>query len=267
MKPSLNVWVRVITPILLLTGLAVQAADPVYSVNRFGYQKVRALAENYRLVGMPFTVNPATPNEIIGDQLTPGLNPATADTIIMWDPVGQRYRSVYYLFEDPEDPGNPYNYKWIDTGVDPNVVVTSEVPAGVGFWVRTRQPSDQSVTLIGEIATEGAFTNIIRPGMQILAYPYSTPIAINDMAFVACGAQAGSGPEDADTIFTWDPATRTYRYYYLLEDVGNMNYNFKWIDMGVEPNEVATNRIMPGQAFWYRHRGTAAFNWIEQKPY
>ena len=112
---------------------------------------------------------------------------------------------------------------------------------------------------------DASVTTPVQSGYQIISYPYSTGIKINDTT-LKNGAQSGMGMNSADNIITWDAGTRSYRYYYLLGDVGDPALNYKWIDMGMHPNDVATTRLSRGQAFWYHHRGSG-FNWVESKPY
>lgn len=236
----------------------------IYSQNTYGFRKVPVHSNNFTLVGFPYTAHPSDLNSAIGAQLTGGGHEMEADNILLWDPVHQRYHTFYRL----GDVGDPhYNHQWIDTRMDPQDIATSTVPAGAGFWVRSRQASPQQMLLMGEVVATATATNRIVPGLQILSYPYSTSIALNQTT-LSSGATPGMSIENADTIFTWEPETRRFNYYYLLTDVGDTNYNYKWIDTGHLPYaDVATNILRPGQAFWYRHYGTNSFDWIEAKPY
>ncbi len=252
--------------ILLLCGLSTlpcrAQTGPVYSLNTIGYQKITAPSTNYRLSAVPFATPPATVDRVIGGQLTAGAGPETADNLLLFDTAAQRYR-LLYLVNGTGDT-NLDNH-WIDTSVEPNGVATCTVPPNLGFWIRNRQVVDQTVIVVGDIVNDPTVTTPIVPGYQLLSYPYSTSIKINDTTLTN-GAHAGLGMGSADNIITWDPGTRSYRYYYLLGDVGDTNLNYKWIDTGMHPNDVATSALKRGQAFWYNHRGSG-FNWVESRPY
>lgn len=59
----------------------------------------------------------------------------------------------------------------------------------------------------------------------------------------------------ADNIMKWDPTNQQYLKFFLLDDVGDTNYNYKWIDS--KTDEVATNTdLLPGEGFWIRSRRT-----------
>ncbi|MFH0878166.1 MAG: hypothetical protein V2A34_00495 [Lentisphaerota bacterium] len=240
-----------------------QETNPIYSMNTYGFKRVNILSNSYHLVSVPFNTRPSDVNGAIGPQLTGSDDPGAADKIITWDSGSQSYRTMY-LLNDVD--GTNYDYKWIDTSQDPPGVATTALASGQGFWIRSQQNANQTIVLVGEVVTTPSYTNTIVPGLQMLAYPFSTTIELNKTT-LSHGATSGSGLEDADSIMMYDPATRQFSYFYLLGNVGDTNYNYKWIDMSLDPDDVATSLLQPSQAFWYRHRGTNVFEWIEPIPY
>ena len=255
----LTVWIAVGGASIAWT----QQTNPIYSMNTYGFKKITVPSNSYHMTAIPYHARPADVNSAIGPQLTGSDDPGAADKIIIWDMETQAYRSLY-LLNDVD--GTNYDYKWIDTSQDPPGIATNELATGEGFWIRSQQPHDQKVVLVGEIVTDPVYTNRIIPGLQMIAYPYSTAIELNKTT-LAHGAQAGMGLEDADNIMMWNAVTRKFSYLYLLGDVGDTNYNFKWIDMSLDPDDVATIQLQPGEGFWYRHRGTNSYDWVETKPY
>jgi hypothetical protein len=124
-------------------------------------------------------------------------------------------------------------------------VATTELVTGRGFWLRNQQPLDQRVVLVGEIVTSPTYTNVIVPGLQMIAYPYSASIPLNDTA-LAHGAKAGYGLEDSDNIMRWHPdsqsspisicwATSATQLQFQMDRHGG------WLD------DVATIELQPGR--------------------
>jgi hypothetical protein len=117
---------------------------------------------------------------------------------------------------------------------------------------------------IGDVVLDQAVTNAIAPGLQLLAFPYSASIPLNDTGLT--NGLAGSAFASADRVITWEAESQQFKRFYLRADA-NPQFDRKWIDTSVEPNAVATNSLSVGQGFWYERMGTNAFQWVEFRPY
>jgi len=234
--------------------------DAVYSLNVVGFQKLQVFDESkkYKLTATPFEAEDPNINSVISTQLTGGLDYQEGDNIMKWDALHQQYEK-YFLLGDVGDTN--YDHKWIDS--ESKVATNTDMLPGEGFWIRSRHGYTQTVVVVGDVVDDDHFTNHITAGFNLLSYPYSASIALNDTTFTN-GGHGGYDFQESDDIYIWDQTNQQYQKYFLLGDVGDTNYDHKWID---SESKVATNTYLePGMGFWYRHRGTG-FDWIEPKPY
>ncbi|MFH0953344.1 MAG: hypothetical protein V1873_03340 [Verrucomicrobiota bacterium] len=257
---SLKALAAIVCGVIIVTSAWAQTGE-VYSLNVVGFQKVsvKDASKPYTMSSTPFLATNANINQVIGPQLYGSNTFDNSDDILVWIATNQQYKK-YYLLGNVGDTN--YNNKWIDytTG---EVATNANITPGMGFWVRGRAAVTQTVVFAGDVVDAAAVTNPVITGYQILAYPYSTAIGINQMAFTNQGF--GSNTYDnSDNLMLWIPTDQQYKKFYLLGNVGDTNYNNRWIDYTA--GAVATNVVPPGQAFWYRHRGSP-FNWVETKPY
>ena len=253
---------KVLLAIAALSVSPALRAQHLHSTNVAGYWKLEAKdqTKKYTLVATPFDTDDPNINSVISTQLTGGYGYSDSDNIMKWDPQSQQYLD-YFLLTDVGDTN--YNYKWIDNQTG-EVATNTDILPGEGFWIRSRQTYTQVVVVAGDVVDDDYFTNQVLPGFNLLSYAFSERILLNDTTFTN-GGHGGFGFSDSDVIFIWNQTNQQYEEYFLLGDVGDTNYNHKWIDNST--GEVATNTYLePGMGFWYRHRGTG-FAWIEPKPY
>lgn len=243
-----------------LAGAAAFADDPVYTANIYGVKKVEAASNSLTMAAMPFEANPSGIQQVIGDQMTAGSSYATGDRIMLWDAAAQKYKKFYL-----RSHANPtYNRKWIDTSQTPNLLATNVIVPGAGFWIHNIQGSNQNVRLAGSVVTNDSLQITLAPGLQMIAYPYSSEVDVNDMGLT--NGLAGAGPDEADELIIWDAPGQKYIYCYLRAHADPL-YNRKWIDISQEPNVVATNVLKPGDAFWYHRQDGSSFDWQVERPY
>ncbi len=236
--------------------------DAVYSLNVVGFQKLQAFDESrkYKLTATPFEAEDPNINSVISTQLTGGTSYGNSDDILKWDPTNQQYLK-YYLVGDVPDPH--FKHKWYDMQTS-DVASNTDMLPGEGFWIRSRQSYTQTVVVVGDVVDDDDFTNHITAGFNLLSYPYSASIALNDTSFTN-GGVGGSSFGSSDNIYIWNSTNQVYEKYFLVGDVGDPHFNHKWYDL--QTSDTATNIYLePGMGFWYRHRGSG-FDWIEPKPY
>lgn len=253
--------VAIVCALGVLTSALAQSGE-VYSLNVVGFQKVTAppAAKKYTLNSTPFIANNPNINYAIGNQLGGSNSVDNSDNILLWNKGAQAYKR-YWLAGNVGDTN--YNYKWIDN-LTGEVATNTDILPGEGFWVRSRQSVTQVVVVAGDVEDAQTVTNGIAAGYQLLSYPFSAPIGLNSTTFTN-GGKGSNSVDNSDNIMKWNVNAQTYLRYWLAGNVGDTNYNRKWIDNLT--GEVATNAYLnPGDGFWYRHRGSG-FNWVEAKPY
>lgn len=220
---------------------------PVYSVNMMGIQHIPVPAAALNLAAVPYARDSNTINDILGGQLTAGADLNTGDVAYFFDAAAQTYR-LAYLYTDGT------NTYWIDNQTQ--TPATNRIAPGMGFWIRSHQGSNQTAAVIGEVISDAHVTNTVVSGLQLLAYPYSTPFGISDLT-LSNNATRGEAPDSADTLYLWDRTSQSFKTYYYYVDGSLIDYS---------TGNPATNTLVPGEAFWYRHVGSG-FSWVEAKPY
>lgn len=223
------------------------AETPVYSVNVMGFQKIPVPAQGLNIAGAPYKRPSSEINDVIGDQLTPGVDISTGDTVFFFDPASQSYR-ISYLYNDGGQG------VWRDSFS--NQTATNPVPPGVGFWIKSNQGVPQDLYVSGNVVTNATYSQAVYPGLQLLSYPYSSRIPMNEMA-LAGAAKKGSSLSSSDVIYLWDVNAQQFVIYFYYTD-GTL------VDFAT--GEAATNALQPGAAFWYKHIGSG-FTWVETNRY
>jgi hypothetical protein len=250
---------------VICAGVAISSfAQEVYSPNVVGFNKVsvKDSTKPYTMASTPFfsSTNPTIDN-VMGYLWLTGSNTYNkSDNIMVYDPIIQRYKE-YFLYGKVGDP--LLTNRWIDKATDEPT--TNIIVPGMGFWIRSRQISTQTVVFSGEVPDEPSATIHIYPGYQMIAYPYSASIKLTNTSFLSCGAYASNTYNKSDNIMIWNAESQRYSEYYIHDNSGaDPLVKNKWIDKATD--EAATSSLEVGTAFWYRHRGTG-FNWVESIPY
>jgi len=246
----------------ILASVASAQTGEVYSLNVVGFQKVNAPGASgstkLQIAGTPFEAANDKLDSVIGPQLTGQDAPGSSDNVILFNPTNQQYET-YFIAGGIGDP--QYDGKWFTE--DAQFASNALVPPGRGFWIRSRQAVTQTVVFAGDVVSASALTNRVYAGLQLLSYPYSTAILLNNTTF-SNGAVGSDAPGASDNILLWNASNQSYVTYFIAGGIGDPQYDGKWFTEDAQP---ATNvYLQPGQGFWYRHRGSG-FSWVEQKPY
>lgn len=261
---------------ILVTGIAaivaaasLAIAQSVPSKNAVGYVKVNCVANGLSFVGLSFKSMAGGDglDEVIGDQLTGGLNSGDSDRIIVWDPIAVQYKSFWKV----EGAGDPtFDDKWfIDDGAFPPTAADATLIPGNGFWVQSRQGAVQELTLLGEVPAEMVWTNGIVNGIQQVTFPFSADIGVNNPTNgLAAAATGGLNSGDSDRLIFWDAGTEQYISLWLVAGAGDPTYDGKWFyDDGAFPPNLATDNLEIGNGFWFQRRDLADVEWKPLKPY
>lgn len=236
----------------LLAGSIAWGANPVYSVNMVGYQKLSVpasgtpvmLAVNWNRIGGVDSV--AIQDVIDISNLVSGVSFDTADDLYVWDSNSQGYK-MYYLWTDR---------KWYEFMND-NDPTTNRIERGQGLWL-VHRGSATTTLVVGEVPTEG--TNIVAFGAGLTQFgsAYTADIALNG-ANVSWTGNNGASFDIADDIYVWDGATAGYNMYYRWTD--NQWYKF------MDDNSPTTDKIPMGYGAWYLNRGPGSASLTESRPY
>lgn len=254
--------------VFMLGYAAIQAGaatDEVFSVNVVGFQKVAALSNKQILVSMPFSADSYDINQVVGGQLVAGKNDASADKILFWDVTLQQYKTFYLRTK-----AGTITNKWVELGGNEDIPATNGLlryssgawllkPAGIAGQ------SNQTVILCGDVVNMGAVTTLVYGTsagyMNLISYPYSTPVGINAMRLT--NGVAGKNDSASDRLYAWDAASQSYVTYYFRTKAGTITN--RWVVNSGNEDVPATNMINPQEAFWYI--GKTNFTWIAVRPY
>ncbi|NCC61958.1 MAG: hypothetical protein EOM12_13685 [Verrucomicrobiae bacterium] len=235
--------------VMMIGASAFAQSGAVYSLNVVGFQKVGVEATGLTLSGMPFDPEDNELNAVIGDQLTGAKNIFGADRVYLWDTVSQSYKK-YYL-------KNNLGNQWVSTE-DPTVPTTNAfLDFGAGFWIDSPGTTPQEVVIVGDVVNDLAVTNDISTGLNLLSFPFSTEVAINEMGLT--NGTAAKNIFGADRVFAWDKTAQQYVKFYMKSNLGN-----QWVSID-DTTVAATNIIDPSQGIWYEAMNP--FTWTALRPY
>jgi len=236
---------------LALTGLlaaatSYAATNEVYSVNVVGFQKLNVRSNGLTMVNVPFDAASNTLDGIFGAQLSGGKSELSADGVQIW--VNGAYKR--YILKNTD-------MLWydVDTGLRATGVY---IYPEMGMWVRNRTTTTRVVTVVGDVVTDPVVTNILSVGLNLVSYPFSAEIDINNTTLT--NGRAGKSELSADTIQIWNSASQSYARY-MLKNTDRQWYN---VDTGLKASGV---KVGQGQGFWYKNTTNVVFNWVEPRPY
>lgn len=265
---------RVLSIVLVLGLVAgaafAQSSNEVNSVNVVGFAKKDVVADGYTFCAIGFTYMGASNGiqEIFGDKLKGAGSSAASDLILKWDPAAQQYLGVWKV----DFTGAPtYHGKWVkdDGAFPPNIETNMAFSPGDGFWVVSRQSSNQVLDLVGEVPVTNTGISIVE-GYNMIAYPYSADVGINDTTNILYTVASGGGsPGSSDIIYQWDAAGQQYLSYWLVDFTGAPTYHNKWVkNDGAWPPNIASNSLDLGVGFWFvRKSGAGSTTWTPPAPY
>lgn len=131
----------------------------------------------------PFDPWDASLSAVLFDQLTGSTNATSADHVLFWDAVSQRYCRIWKSQDgqlmEGETPVEPSAY-----GVSP----------GKGFYLQNNQSFTQHVCLAGEILLDAEHETLLPPAFSLAGYPYATAIPVSNTALPAVGAERVNVP-------------------------------------------------------------------------
>jgi len=210
---------------LYLNICSVFASDNVVS-RPSGFIRITVPSDDYVLVSIPFKPFDKSINAVLNDQLTGAAIEDQADRIFKWDPIGAEYIKAIKAdgVGDVEIDG-----KWFSS-FSPLIASSLTIQPGEGFFVYNCQDKDQILCLAGEIMLDEISTNIISPALNLIGYPYSTAINLED-------SMLGSiYDEGMDEI--------------ISQELVNV-----------------PEKLIVGKGYWYKRQVEDQLIWEEKRPY
>ena len=229
-------------------------SDDAWSDNAVGWRRDTIPDDgDYILMGVQHEGFDATLLGMFGtNRLTAGAFPQQADQLDIYDTSTSGYdtyglKSSDMEFHDTSD--------WFGDSVNP------DLPEGTGLWAHApTNVSAHDVVLAGEVVGAATQSMDIVGGYQLISYPFSCGVGINDLEFAYVGATAGLFPQSADQISVWNGTG--YDIY------GLKSPDSKWYDVNSWfTGSPTSNSIPQGAGFWYEARDTNGFTWTEANPY
>lgn len=205
-----------------------------YSTNMVGYVNQVIYHDGYNLICNPFN-NPVS-NRI--RDVLPSMPDGTM--LVRWNNVTQTFfpSDIYFAFEPPD---NIYD-GWYNDNCE---LSTSVINPATGFFLQSSTNRNFTVTISGEVK-QGTFTNVIRPGYNLLAFNTPKNLLLNDSASEFYGF-----PIAGDLIFKLNPITQIYDPAIEYVELDNL---------GWYPNEA--DSIPVGIGFFYYSNATTNRLWI-----
>lgn len=175
---------------------SIARADGIVSAPA-GFVRVVAQPGEQTPASLPFVPFDPTLENIVKGQFDAG------DEISIWNPAAQTWR----VFSKAGT-----GRRWNDAaGVRANV----ELDAGDALWIRNRQAERKAILLAGTVVLDDWRSSALYPGLNMLAYPYSTGIRTRDTTLrplLATNVPAPNALLKPDTANTpaWLGAGRAY---------------------------------------------------------
>jgi hypothetical protein len=243
----------------LLAGEA-KAQDTVTSVNVVGFSTEDAPANQWTLISPPFTQVDGTTNTLMSvfgtDQLAQHPNPNFIDRVAYYQTGSQTYQFW------GQRPGSNTFFK-ANNGTEWVAMIPGDpiCPPGTAIWFVPRAGTSKTLKFSGQVVDVATQSVEIISGLQLISYPFSTEIALTNMA-LSSQAAASPNPNLADKIKIWEGDG--YQFYGLHSTYGwiKANSGSEWVQFIAASNTIALN-----EGFWFDRGVRPPFTWNEPNPY
>ena len=227
----------------VFAACAIASAALAVDSNVVGYNTVNVLADEMTMVGINFEglgTDAGLLDEVLSGNFCGGVNSASADTVLVWTPLG--YQTYFYGYWN--DPA--WDYKWYDVDENPADIV---LKPGDAFWFR-RYGATTPLSVCGEVVVTNLVISVIADDMTMFSNTHPIEIPVYDGLNVL-NPTGGPNSASADTLFVWTPSGyQTYFCGYWNDPA----WDYKWYDVDENP---ATISLGIGQAAWYLRKGSA----------
>ena len=193
-----------------------------------GFVRVELPAGAQTLVSTPFVPFDDSIDAVLSGQLIGSTNENIGDKIFKWDAAKAQYVSATKV----DGTGKAeIDGKWF-SDLASRTPSDMTIEPGEGFFIQNRQDFVNVIYLSGEVPLEPTNSATLLPSLNLVGYPYSTPIALPDASLLG-----------SDVLLSGDQ---------LIDPTGELS---------------ATNLLRMGKGYWYRRNSVKARTWDETRPY
>lgn len=253
----------------ILCTVSLASAQSVTS-GIFGFTKVVAPAGDFKMIGTAFDVGAdgvITLDEMLGTNgFYTSWSALEADKVYIWDKVNSEYISAFLNSDvwGAEDS----HFKWCymdDVPVPCSLAPAYNLVPGDAVYVEVK--NEVEIVISGSVPTVSTTEVSIVEGYNMMMNPYPVDTELKDIIPVRDGAHADWSELNADKIYLWDNASKSYKSYFLNSDVwGAADSHFKWCYMDGVPVP-ATNTISANSGFYYYKETAGLMIWAKDRPY
>lgn len=224
----------------------------------------KTIKQGMQIVSTPLILSLSQLKDVFAGQLTGAMNEANADRIWMWD---KSQTPEWFRYAWKFDSGGTYpDYDglWYETALGGET--TLAISADQGFFIQSKQATDQFIHFIGTVSDLANRTINIEPGLQLIGTTYPVEVTLEDAGFFEDGAHGALNEANADRIWMWDKSKNPewYRYAWLFDSGGAYpGYDGTWYE--TELGGETTMTLKPGFGYWYQNKG-AVFTWTYPNP-
>lgn len=190
--------------IALVCAASFVSAQDTVTLGVFGYSRVDKPAASLNIIGNSFQdllLNELAPAESLNGDIS-ALN---ADTIYIWNPTGTTY-DVYAVYDERAYLGPSATVEWRDVNNFAGSAQNPLIHSGIAIWLSSTGSSlDTNLVVSGDIVVEESVTNQVSAGLQLLSYPFSMTVDLND-TMLADVAHGDISAINADKVYAWDSA-------------------------------------------------------------
>ena len=206
-----------------------------------------ATGSTWTLVSLPFIPEDTSINEVIGDQLTGGLNDGESDRIWMW--TGTTYKFAWLFDSNGEYP--EYDDIWYGslTSIEPDK----------GYWIEIKEGhTNDKIVTCGKVSDTGRSIPV-NVGWNLVGQTFSVSVSLADSGLSETGFTGGLNDGESDRIWMWTGTT--YKFAWLFDSNGEYpEYDGTWYG--------SLTTLEPGKGYWLEIKdGHSGFTWNYPKPY
>jgi Mlc titration factor MtfA (ptsG expression regulator) len=225
----------------LISVSAFAQTNVVSSANVVGYVKLDTPAEALSIQGVPFLgTNEVAITELFGDTL-----PLDSQLLV--------FKNGSYQIETYREIIGPPPTFIVTTNWSPNTTV---IDGSQGFWVKLPTGSSNTTNIFSGDVVDEEQTITIRPGFNLIHYPYSAGVAWTNTAL-------SQNPTLNDRILVWDTVGQTYatisQYREIIGPPPTFIVTTNWSNVDVD--------LELGAGFWYESQAATTNVIVETQPY
>lgn len=185
----------------------------------------------------PLEIDPLSANSlnnVLGTQLTPGINPSKADLIYSY--TNEAWYQAYLRI----------SIGWIGT-----LTIFNQ---DKGYWIKVNEGNPQNIlTYVGEVSQAASREVTLNQGFTLVGNNYPSTVALDNTGLDNV-LTAGTNPSNSDRIYCYiaNASGGTWKQAYLRTGIG-------WIGTLTD--------LEPGRAYWAYKQASGNETWQYPRPY